>query len=108
MNSLEQHLAATAAHLNAQLCELNELRERPGQRCDRNRRNQNSGMGPAQSLGPHQKWTMNPPSPALEGIERRSLSVMCRIDFYRALIGSLVLTMTGWIYASGWVAPRLI
>ena len=28
MNSLEQLLADTAAHLNAQLCELNELRER--------------------------------------------------------------------------------
>jgi hypothetical protein len=28
MNSLEQHLADTAAYLNAQLCELNELRER--------------------------------------------------------------------------------
>lgn len=28
MSSLQQHLADTAAHLNAQLCELNELRER--------------------------------------------------------------------------------
>jgi hypothetical protein len=28
MSSLQQHLAETAAHLNAQLCELNELRER--------------------------------------------------------------------------------
>ena len=27
MNSLEQHLADTAAYLNAQLCELNELRD---------------------------------------------------------------------------------
>jgi hypothetical protein len=30
MRSLQQHLADTAAHLNAQLCELNELRERAG------------------------------------------------------------------------------
>lgn len=28
MSSLQQHLADTAANLNAQLCELNELRER--------------------------------------------------------------------------------
>jgi hypothetical protein len=28
MSSLQQHLADTAAHLNAQLCELNELRDR--------------------------------------------------------------------------------
>ena len=28
MRSLQQHLADTAANLNAQLCELNELRER--------------------------------------------------------------------------------
>jgi hypothetical protein len=28
MSSLQQHLADTSAHLNAQLCELNELRER--------------------------------------------------------------------------------
>jgi hypothetical protein len=27
MSSLQQHLADTAANLNAQLCELNELRE---------------------------------------------------------------------------------
>ncbi len=30
MSSLQQHLADTAANLNAQLCELNELRERAG------------------------------------------------------------------------------
>jgi hypothetical protein len=28
MSSLQQRLAETTAHLNAQLCELNELRER--------------------------------------------------------------------------------
>jgi hypothetical protein len=28
MNPLQQHLSDTAAHLSAQLCELNELRER--------------------------------------------------------------------------------
>jgi hypothetical protein len=57
-----QHLADTAANLNAQLCELHELREQVSKAL--NRRNQNSGLGTAQSHG--QKWIVKLPSASIE------------------------------------------
>ncbi len=59
MSSLQQHLADTAANLNAQLCELNELRERAGKALLSKSPQPKQCNGPAQPHGPHQKWTMN-------------------------------------------------
>jgi hypothetical protein len=66
-------------------------------------------MGPAQLHGPHEKWTVNLPSASI-GPDGTwvTLGEMKHRFFVVILISAIVLAMTGWVYALGWVALKLI
>ena len=63
-------------------------------------------MGPAQPHGPHQKWTVNLSSANIGVLV--TLGEMKHRFFVVILISAIVLAMTGWVYALGWVALKLI
>jgi hypothetical protein len=66
-------------------------------------------MSPAQSHGPHQKWTVNLPSASI-GRDRTRVTLGENevLIFMVVLISAIVLAVTGWVYALGWVALKLI
>ncbi len=76
MSSLQQHLADTAASLNAQLCELNELREL-ARKALLSKSTQPKQWNGHRSISRSSPEMNREPAPGqhLEGIERWSLSV---------------------------------